>query len=61
MDLERVILSGVVREEEIPHDVPHTWNLKRNDANEPNLQSRKTLTDFENELMVARGKDGGKG
>ena len=26
-----------------------------------NLQNRKKLTDLENELMVARGKDGGKG
>ena len=26
-----------------------------------NLQNRKKLTDLENKLMVARGKDGGKG
>ena len=26
-----------------------------------NLQNRKKRTDLENKLMVARGKDGGKG
>ena len=26
-----------------------------------NLQNRKKLTDLENKLMVAKGKDGGKG
>ena len=31
------------------------WNLKGNDTN-MNLQSRKRLTDLENELMVASGK-----
>ena len=32
------------------------WNLKINDTNE----LRNRLTDLENELMVAREKDGGK-
>jgi len=33
------------REGEISYDIPHMWNLKRNDTNE---------------LIVARGKDEGK-
>ena len=35
------------------------WSLKRNNTNE--LTNRKRFTDLENELMVARGKEGGKG
>ena len=35
------------------------WNLKRNDTNEFTYKTER-LTDLENELMVARGKDGGK-
>ena len=35
------------------YDMLYMWNLKRNDTNE----LRKRLTDLENELMVARGKD----
>jgi len=35
------------------------WNLKRTDTNE--LTSQKGLTDLENELMVVRMKDAGKG
>ena len=41
--------------------MPCMWNLKRNDTNELNLQNRKRLTDLENKLMVAGGKDKGKG
>ena len=38
------------------YDIPYTWNIKRNNANE-----LKGLIDLENELTVARGKDAGKG
>ena len=44
------------REGEILYDIPYTWNIKRNNANE-----LKGLIDLENELTVARGKDAGKG
>ena len=37
------------------------WNLKRNDITNLYLQKRKRFTDIENELIVAGGKDGGKG
>ena len=43
------------REGKILYDIPYMWNLKRNDKN-MNLQSRKRLTDLENELMVASWK-----
>ena len=36
------------------YDIPYMWTLKRNDTNE---LTYKTETDFENELLVARGKD----
>ena len=44
------------REGEILYDIPHVWNVKRNDANEFNLQNRKKLTGLGNKLMVAGGK-----
>ena len=37
------------------YDIPYMWNLKRNDTNE---LSYKTETDLENELIVARGREG---
>ena len=57
MRLEIVILSEV-REGEIWHDLPHLWDLKRNDTNE---LTYKTETDLDNEFMVAGGKEKGKG
>ena len=61
MYLEMVILSEVKsdREGEISYDIPYMWNLKRNDTNE--LTNQKGLTDLEDELMVVRMKDAGKG
>ena len=49
------------REGEISCNIPCMWNLKRNDIMNLYLQKRKRLTDIENELIVAGGKDGGKG
>ena len=46
------------REGEISCDVPYTWTLKRNDANE---LTKQRLTDLENELTGAGLKDGGEG
>ena len=46
------------RERDILYDIPYMWNLKRNDTNE---LTKQRLTDLENELVVARGKDGEKG
>ena len=43
---------------ELSQDLPYMWNLKRNDTNE---LTKQRLTDLENELIVARGKDGEKG
>lgn len=48
----------ILREREISYDVLYTWNVKRHGINE--LIDRR-LTDLENELKVARGKDGEKG
>ena len=45
------------REGEILHDIAYMWNLKRSNANELTYKTEKD-TDFENELMVAEGKDG---
>ena len=45
-----------VREGEILYDIPYMWNIKRNDAKE-----LTRLTDFENKLTVASGKDGRRG
>ena len=60
MDLESpsyILLSEVSQtDKEISNDIPHMWNLKRNDTNELNLLNRKRLTDLENKLIVARGK-----
>ena len=58
MDLEIVILSlsKSDREGEISYDTPYMSNVKRNDANELNLQNRKRLTGLENKFMVAGGK-----
>ena len=43
------------REGEISYDIPYMWDLKRNDTK--NLLTRQRPTDFENDLMVARGKE----
>ena len=60
MNLESVMQSKLNREGEISYDIYYMWNLKRNDANELNLQNRKRLTDLENELNgCRRGKTGG--
>ena len=51
-------------EKERSHDSLYTWNLKKKKKKKKiqrNLQNRKRLTDLENELMVAWGKDGAKG
>ena len=56
MNLESVMQSKLNREGEISYGIYYMWNLKRNDANELNLQNRKRLTDLENELMVAWGE-----
>ena len=46
------------REGEISYDIPYMWNLKRNYKNELTYQTETVL---ENDLMVARGKEVGKG
>ena len=45
------------REGEISYDIPYVWNLKRNDTNE---LTKQKVTELENKLMVAQGKDEGK-
>ena len=56
MDLEIVILSEIGQTKK-KHDIPYMWNLKRINTNE----LREPLIDLETELMVAGGKDAGKG
>ena len=46
------------REGELLYDIPHMWNLKRNDTKQIYLQKRKRLR-LENELMVAGGEGEG--
>ena len=47
------------REGEISYNIPYMWNLKRNDTDE--LTKQRDSQTYEDELMVARGRDGGKG
>ena len=58
MDLESVSQSD--NEGEILYDIPYMWTLKRNDTNERTYKTERD-SDLKNELMVARGKDCGKG
>ena len=46
------------REGELLYDIPHMWNLRRNDTKQIYLQKRKRLR-LENELMVAGGEGEG--
>jgi len=43
------------------YDIPYTWNLKRSDTNELTYKAETDSQNLEKELVVARGKDGGKG
>ena len=59
MELEIVILKEESHtEKEKYHEIPYMWNLKRNDTNA--LIKQKDFTDLENDLIVARRKDGGR-
>ena len=64
MDLESVILSEVSQRRS-DHMIAFIRRIlkkkKKKKKIQRNLQNRKRLTDLENELMVAWGKDGGKG
>ena len=57
-DLERVILSEVRQRREI-YDTNYILNIKINDINEL-IYKTETDSDFENELRVAGGRDGGR-
>ena len=59
MDLECVILSEVRQRREISYDTHYIWTLKRNDINEL-IYKTEIDSDFENELRVAGGRDGGR-
>ena len=60
MDLETVILCEVIQtENDKYHDIPYLWNLKKNE--QKNLYIKQIVKDVENKLMVAGGKDRGKG
>ena len=48
------------REGEISYDISYVWNINRNDTNEVAYKT-DTVTDLENEFMVAWVNDGGKG
>ena len=52
---KKVFQVTFFREGEISYDIPYRWNLKRNDTK--NLLTRQRPTAFENDLMVARGKE----
>ena len=65
MDLEidtvNEVRSQSDREEEISYDIPYTENLKKkNDTNEHIYRKETNITHFQNEFMVAGGKDEGK-
>ena len=62
MDLEIVILSEVSQTEKEKYTMTSLiWEYKRKCYRCCYLYGRKRHTDLENELTVARGKDGGKG
>ena len=61
MDLESVTLSEVSQRRGNHMIALICGILKKKKKIQRNLQNRKRLTDLENELMVAWGKDGGKG
>ena len=63
MDLESVILSEVSqrRSDHMIAFIRGILKKKKKKKIQRNLQNRKRLTDLENELMVAWGKDGAKG
>ena len=58
MDPDIVILSEVKsdRERQIPYDIAYMWNLKKMIQMNLYLQSRNSLTDIENKLMVTKGE-----
>ena len=66
MDLEidtvNEVRSQSDREEEISYDIPYMENLKKkkNDTNEHIYRKETNFTHFQNEFMVAGGKDEGK-
>ena len=60
MGLEIVMLSEVTQTEKEKYpDTPSMWNLKKNYV--MNLLATHTQNADLTEVMVARGKDGGKG
>ena len=61
MDLESVTLSEVSQRRGNHMIALICGILKKKKKIQRNLQNRKRLTDLENELMGAWGKDGGKG
>ena len=61
MDLESVILSEVSATEKKRNRLISLICGICKEIIQMNLQNRNRLTDFENELMVAEGKDGKRG
>ena len=61
MDLESVILSEVNATEKKRNGLISLICGIYKEIIQMNLQNRNRLTDFENELMVAEGKDGKRG
>ena len=57
MDLDSVMLSEKSDRGETSYDIPHMWNLKRNDINELTYKTNKIGTDLENKLKVS-GREG---
>jgi len=54
MDLEIVMLSEEVREQQISHDITSMWNLKKRGRNKLIYKTERD-TDVENKFMLTRG------
>ena len=57
-ELETLILSEVSQKEKDKYDITYIWNLY---TAQRNLSTEKKIMDFENRLVVAKGKGEGEG
>ena len=61
MDLEIIILSKSDRERQISYDIPHMWNLIKNDINKLIDKTEKDSQISKTNLWLPKGKHGEEG